>query len=73
MVRLVSRELNMLIPHRTGVDGDKKRLRHNELNIAFGSSYKELSGGMKLTQFGKVDIRLVHHVIGRTSWVACLK
>ena len=71
-VRCVSRQLNVLIAYQARVDGDRKFLNHNELHIAFGAGHKEGSGGMQLVQPGKVDIRLVHHVIGANLDVALL-
>ena len=72
VVRVVSHQLNMLIAYQAGVHGYRKRLRHNELHVAFGTSYKERSGGMHLIQSGKVDVCLVHHVIGANLDVALL-
>ena len=71
-VRLVAYQLNVLIAYQARVDGDRKFLNHNELHIAFGAGHKERSGGMQLMQPGKVDIRLVHHVIGANLDVALL-
>ena len=71
-VRCVPRQLNVLIAYQARVDRDRKLLNHNELHIAFGAGHKEGSGGMQLVQPGKVDIRLVHHVIGANLDVALL-
>jgi len=71
-VRLVAHQLNVLIAYQACVDGDRKLLNHNELHIAFGAGHKEGSCGMQLMQSGKVDIRLVHHVIGANLDVALL-
>ena len=71
-VRLVPRQLNVLVADQTRVDGYRKFLHHNEFHIAFGTGHKKGSGGMQLMQSGKVDIRLVHNVIGANLDVALL-
>ena len=53
-MRIVPRQMNVLIAYQARVDGGRKLLNHNELHIAFSAGHKQGSGGMELVQPGKV-------------------